>query len=66
MFGVCLGGKSRHIPSAATIDEGADVFDTPHGGASAELDALGVFTLLDAIPPGRAADGDEGQDLRQT
>jgi hypothetical protein len=43
----------------------ANVLSAPDRGLAAELDTLGEFAFPDARPPSRAADGDQGQNLRQ-
>ena len=54
------------VPSAAVIDQCADVFSAPDRGLAAELDAFGEFALADASPPRRPADGDDGEDLGES
>ena len=51
--------------SARAFDEIANVFSAPDRGLAAEFDALGEFAFPDTRPPGRTADGDQGQNLRQ-
>lgn len=52
--------------SATAIDQGANVLSTPDGRLAAKLDAFGEFALTDACPPGRTADGNEGENLGES
>lgn len=46
--------------------ERSDVFRPPDSGTGAELYRLGITSGTATLPPGAFADGNKGQDLRET
>ena len=51
---------------ASVIDECGYFFSPPHGSAGAELYRLGKTAGATSLPPCAFADGDDGENLRQT
>ncbi len=54
------------FPLIQGLDEGADVFDPPHGSAGTELYGLGIAPGAAPLPPRAFADGEDGKNLGQT